>query len=183
MTTASPTSTPLLGIYLNDHLAGAVGGGDLAERLADAETNCVGGDVLAAIAAEVAEDRSALMSIMAALGVPVRRYKMVAAWVAEKAARLKPNGRIFARSPLSRVIELEVLRLGVEGKAAAWRTLRTLADTDPRLDAAQLDKLIDRARRQIDQLERLRVRAAADAFGGSASSVKPTAIQNAEGMP
>jgi len=183
MTTAFPTTTPLLGIYLNDHLAGAVGGGDLAERLADAEATWVDGDVLAAIAAEVEEDRSALISIMAALGVPVRRYKMVAAWAAEKAARLKPNGRIFARSPLSRVIELEVLRLGVEGKAAGWRTLRTLADTDPRLDAAQLDELIDRARKQIDQLERLRVQATADAFGGSAGSVEPVANPDAEDVP
>jgi hypothetical protein len=112
---------------------------------------------------------------MAALGVPVRHYKMVAAWAAEKVARLKLNGRIFARSPLSRVIELEMLRLGVEGKVAGWRTLRMLADTDPRLDAARLDELIDRARRQINQLERLRVRAATDAFGGSAVSAKPVA--------
>jgi hypothetical protein len=184
MTPASPTNTQLLGIYLNDHLAGAVGGGDLAKRLADAEATWVGGDVLAAIAAEVEEDRSALMSIMAALGVSVRRYKTVAAWMAEKVARLKPNGRVFARSPLSRVIELEVLRLGVEGKAAAWRTLRGLADIDQRLDAAQLDDLIDRANRQVDHLEQLRVRAAAEAFGGGAASVESVVEQDGEdGVP
>lgn len=184
MTPASPTNTQLLGIYLNDHLAGAVGGGDLAKRLADAEATWVGGEVLAAIAAEVEEDRSALMSIMAALGVPVRRYKTVAAWMAEKVARLKPNGRVFARSPLSRVIELEVLRLGVEGKGAAWRTLRGLADTDPRLDAAQLDELIDRANRQVGHLEQLRVRATAEAFGGGAASVEPVTDQDREdGVP
>lgn len=167
MTPNTQTDTQLLGIYLNDHLAGAVGGGDLAKRLADAEATWVGDDVLATVAAQIEEDRSALRSIMSALGVPVRRYKMVAAWAAEKLARLKPNRRIVARSPLSRVIEFEVLRLGVEGKAAAWLTLRALADNDPRLDAAQLDELIARAGRQIDQLEQLRVRATADAFGGS----------------
>jgi hypothetical protein len=53
-----------------------------------------------------------------------------------------------------------MLRLGVEGKAAGWRTLRTLADTDTRLDPARLDELISRARRQADLLEDLRVDAA-----------------------
>jgi hypothetical protein len=41
-----------------------------------------------------------------------------------------------------------MLRLGVEGKAAGWRTLRTLAVTDTRLHLAGLDELISRARRQ-----------------------------------
>jgi hypothetical protein len=48
----------------------------------------------------------------------------------------------------------------VEGKAAGWRTLRTLADTDTRLDPARLDELISRAGRQADLLEDLRVDAA-----------------------
>ena len=52
------------------------------------------------------------------------------------------------------------MRLGVEGKAAGWRTLRTLAGRDSRLDAVQLDELISRARRQADFLEESRIRAA-----------------------
>ena len=54
-----------------------------------------------------------------------------------------------------------MLRLGVEGKAAGWRTMRELAPSDPRLDRARLDELISRAREQADLLEDLRVRAAA----------------------
>jgi hypothetical protein len=53
-----------------------------------------------------------------------------------------------------------MLRLGVEGKAAGWRTLRVLADTDQRLEPARLDELIARAQRQAELLEDLRVRAA-----------------------
>jgi len=53
-------------------------------------------------------------------------------WVLEKAARCKPNGRLFRRSPLSNLIELEGLLLGVQGKAADFRALRRLADTDTR---------------------------------------------------
>jgi hypothetical protein len=77
-----------------------------------------------------------------------------------KAGRLKFNGRLRSRSPLSDLEELELLRLGIEGKAAGWRTLRTQANTDTRLDAGRLDELISRASSQADQLEELRVRAA-----------------------
>ena len=97
---------------------------------------------------------------MASLGVTVRMYKVGVAWIGEKAGRLKFNGRLLSRSPLSDLEELELLRLGVEGKAAGWRTLRTLAGTDARLDAGRLDELISRASSQADQLEELRVRAA-----------------------
>jgi hypothetical protein len=58
-----------------------------------------------------------------------------------------------------------MLRLGVEGKAAGWRTLRALAETDKRLDPGRLDELISRARRQADLLEELRVRAAGQVIG------------------
>jgi hypothetical protein len=117
------------------------------------------------LAAEVAQDRAALLDFMAALGVPVRGYKVWAAWAGEKAARLKFNGRLLSRSPLSSLEELELMRLGVEGKAAGWRTLQTLAETDTRLDAGRLDELISRARRQADLLEELRVSAARQVIG------------------
>ena len=64
----------------------------------------------------------------------------------------------------------EMLRLGVEGKAAGWRTLRVLAETDTRLDAGRLDELISRARRQADLLEELRVRAAGQVIGLGATT-------------
>jgi hypothetical protein len=83
-----------------------------------------------------------------------------AAWMGEKAGRLKFNGRILSRSPVSDLEELEPPRLGVEGKAAGWRTLRILAGTDVRLDAERLDELISRASSQADQLEELRLHAA-----------------------
>ncbi len=156
----------LLGIYLNDHLAGAVAGSNLARRLAANEREWTEAAVLERLATEIAEDRRVLEAVMAALGVPARVYKTWAAWSAERIGRLKLNGGLFKRSPLSRVLELEAMRLGVEGKAAGWRTLRARAETDSRLDAARLDALIERARAQIEVLERLRIEAAADVFSG-----------------
>ena len=76
--------------------------------------------------------------------------------VTSLAARLKFNGRLLARSPLSSLEETEVLKLGVDGKAAGWRTLRVLAGRDSRLDAQRLDELIARADRQSGELEALR---------------------------
>lgn len=169
----APTNNTLLGIYLNDHLAGATAGAALARRLAHADSHQPGGVVLRRLATEIDADRSSLLDIMGALEVPVRHYKTWLAWTAEKVGRLKPNSRVLARSPLSRVAELEAMRLGVEGKAAGWRTLRARAKTDPRLDAARLDELIVRARRQIDELEPLRVRSAAEAFGGEVEPADP----------
>jgi hypothetical protein len=150
----------LLGIYLNDHLAGATGGLELARRVARSSLMPADARVLQRLAAEIAADRQALLKIMTALGIPVRSYKRYAAWIGEKAGRLKLNGYLLTRSPLSSLEELELLRLGVEGKAAGWRTLRTLADRDTRLDSARLDELISAARRQADLLEDLRVSAA-----------------------
>ena len=150
----------LLGIYLNDHLAGATAGTELARRVAASAQPDEDGDALRGLAAEIAQDRTALLDLMAKLDIPVRVYKVYAAWFGEKAGRLKFNGFILTRSPLSRLEELEIMRLGVEGKAAGWRTLRSLAEADHRLEPARLDELIARARRQSDVLEDLRIRAA-----------------------
>jgi hypothetical protein len=160
---ASRTPEPdLIGIYLNDHLAGATLGTELAWRAAAAVVGtAVAGD-LRRLAEEVAEDRGALLGIMATLGVPVRHYKAYAAWIGEKAGRLKFNGHLTSRSPLSSLEELEMLQVGVTGKAAGWRTLKALAARDSRLDPGQLDELIARAQRQTGVLEELRLRAAAE---------------------
>ncbi len=150
----------VLGIYLNDHLAGATVGTELAHRVARTHRAQGQDGQLKRLAAEVAQDRAALIDMMKTLGVPIRAYKVYAAWIGEKAGRVKFNGRLLTRSPLSDLEELELLRLGVAGKAAGWRTLRTLADNDRRLDPGYLDELMSRAQRQSDQLEELRVRAA-----------------------
>ena len=109
-------------------------------------------------------DREALLEVMHRLGISVSRVKTAAGWVGEKAGRAKLNGRMFRRSPLSDVVELEAMYLGVRGKLAGWQVLRGLAEDDSRLDPVGLDHLIDRAGAQADLLDRLRTRAAATVF-------------------
>ena len=166
-TTARRQRHDLLGIYLNDHLVGATGGVGLAGRMAAAaDPGSESARVLNTLVAEITQDRLALLTIMGTLEIPVRGYKMFAGWMGEKAGRAKLNGHLLTRSPLSSLEETELLRLGVEGKAAGWRTLQVVAQRDHRLDAGQLDELLARATRQSDTLESLRVSIAEQVLGG-----------------
>ncbi|MYS10174.1 hypothetical protein GTW71_27910 [Streptomyces sp. SID6041] len=149
----------MLAIYLNDHYSGATGGLELFRRAAQAQKGTQAGEALSELARQIDEDRDALARIMSDLGVDIRHSKVAMGWLAEKAGRLKPNGHLFSRSPLSDVLERESMFLGVQGKAACWRTLRALADTDERLSADRLDALAERAARQSATLEELRLAA------------------------
>lgn len=154
-----------LPIYLNDHLAGSVVGVELAKRAASGNEDTEFGESLARLAVEIEEDRESLKAIMDHLGVGANRVKMPIAWAAEKVGRLKTNGQLTGYSPLSRMVELEGLALGVTGKLALWRALSA---TRPDLSAFSLKRLIERAEAQRDELERLRMKAARIAFGAPA---------------
>jgi len=122
------------------------------------------GPFLDELAREIAEDRDALRRIMRALNVRVDPMKVAAGWSAEKLGRLKLNGRLRGYSPLSRVVELEALALGVRGKLAGWHTLETVQDERSIPASPPLAELIARAERQLEALESHRRRAAAEAF-------------------
>ena len=154
----------LLGIYLNDHLTGSTVGRELARRAAASNRHSSHGPFLDALAQEIDEDRDSLIRIMEALGVHVDPVKVAAGWAVEKVARLKFNGRLSGYSPLSRVLELEGLALGVRGKLAGWRTLQQLRPRMAALEPFDLDTLEQRAERQLEQLEAHRLEAAAKAF-------------------
>ncbi len=150
----------LLRIYLNDHLAGSLAGIELAKRARSSNEVTPLGDYLAGFIAELEEDRTDLVKIIDALGFPQDRLKLGGAWLAEKVGRLKLNGQLTGYSDLSRLVELEGLCLGVEGKASLWRSLKSVAGTDTRLAVTDLDRLLKRAERQREELEIHRLEAA-----------------------
>ena len=113
----------LLGIYLNDHLAGSTAGAELARRAAGSNEGNDYGAFLAELAREIQEDRETLREIMRRLQYGEDIPKKVGAWTAEKIGRLKPNGQLRGYSPLSRLVELEGLTLGITGKLALWKAL------------------------------------------------------------
>jgi hypothetical protein len=156
----------LIAIYLNDHLAGSTGGVELARRALGANRGTPFEAPLERLADELAEDRAALADVMARLAVARDPLKVWAAWAAEKLGRAKLNGRIAGYSPYSRVLELELLGLGVEGKRALWRALERIAGADARLTGVDLRALARRAEAQRRLIERERLRAAEVAFGG-----------------
>jgi hypothetical protein len=155
----------LLGIYLNDHLAGATAGRDLARRAAGSNADdSFFGPPLARLAAEIDEDRDTLLELMRELGVGEDRIKEIGGWAGEKLGRLKLNGQLRGYSPLSRMIELEGLSLGVAGKLSLWLALAHVAESHPELDPVQLRALIVRAQSQQAEAQELRLRAAELAF-------------------
>jgi hypothetical protein len=153
----------LLGTYLNDHLAGATLGVELARRARDQNEGTPLGRFLAEIVEEIEEDRETLKQVMDRVDVGQDRKKQALSWVAEKVGRLKPNNRLFGYSPLSRVIELEGLSLGIEGKRCLWQALRVT--NEPRLEDFGFDGLIERAERQRAGVEEHRLAAAQTALG------------------
>ena len=157
-----------LDIYLNDHLAGATAGSNLAHRLAQAEGGDLGAE-LARLDREIADDRDDLVRLMAELGISAKRYKVALGWVAEKAGRLKSNGYLLRRSPLSTVLELEALCAGVQGKLAGWDALEA-ALTDP-AHMATLERLRTRAEEQLRTFSALHRRVAATVLVPEGSAV------------
>lgn len=153
----------MIAIYLNDHLAGSTVGIELARRARGENEGTELGRFLDELTAEIEQDRATLRAVMEALGVGPDRAKLALAWAGEKAGRLKLNGRLLGYSPLSRLVELEALTLGVHGKAALWRLLDELADR--RLDGFDFAALALRAERQLESLERHRLRAGRVALG------------------
>jgi hypothetical protein len=150
-----------LGIYLNDHLAGAVVGLQLARRTLQQNPEGALADFVRVFAREIEEDREALARLMESLEISTNPVKTAAGWLVEKLGRFKFNGHVVGYSPLSRLEELEVLSLAVEGKRLMWRLLKTLAESDDRLKGFDFPTLIERAVAQREELERHRLAAAA----------------------
>lgn len=147
----------LLRIYLQDHHAASAGGLALANRALGPSHP---------LATQIARDRDALERVMRQLSIAPSAIKVGMVRVAERVGRLKLNGALFERSPLSSVIELETLVVGVRGKEALWTALQR---ADMSLEDVDLDALAESARAQAAELEALRLVAAARAFAGDAA--------------
>jgi UDP-glucose 4-epimerase len=143
----------LFGLYLSDHLTGATAGLERMERMTRAYRDTPFHAELAEATEQIRAERELYLDLLDLLEVPRRRYRQAAVWLAEKAGRLKLNGRVIERSPMTGVLEAELMRSAVLGKISGWQTLLEHAD-DIGLDATQLDELIEHADQQIEMLER-----------------------------
>ena len=146
-----------LQVYLNDHLAGATFGAELARQLEAQIEDADFQSEMSRLAEDIEADLDTLRDLMQRLGASRNPGKQVAAWVAEKASRLKLTGVTSADGELGTFLGLEALSLGVEGKAALWTALRELRGQYPELQSFDLDDLLDRAQRQRALLESQRL--------------------------
>lgn len=154
---------PYLAIYLNDHLAGATAGVELARRLrASNREDDTFGRPLDRICDEIEADRAALANVIERLGFSRSKIKPAGAWIAEKLGRLKLNGQLRGYSPLSRLIELEGLLIGITGKRALWQTLANHNDANRLgIDFERLTERAEEQRSTVADLHRLAVEALA----------------------
>jgi hypothetical protein len=152
-----------LRIYLNDHLAGAAAGVELTKRCLSNNQGTPLGEYLIRFLEEVREDRGTLLELMRRLQAPRNGGKVAGTWAAEKVGRLKLNGQLRGYSDLSRLLELEGLCLGVEGKLSGWRSLQKVLP-GPASKGIDLENLIVRATRQRQELEGHRLEAATRAL-------------------
>lgn len=154
-----------LAIYLNDHLAGASGGVELARRLRRSNSQDRRfGEPLERICGEIEEDRATLVLVIERLGVSRSVVKPLAARAAERLGRLKLNGQLRGYSPLSRLLELEGLQIGISGKLGLWRALAEMPEGER--SGVDLERLAARAEAQrstVEDVHRLAVAALATA--------------------
>jgi hypothetical protein len=140
-----------LTIYLRNHDAAAQAGMELFRRAERNQRDRPYATELTALRADVEQDARALRSVLAAEGVQPDRPQSLLLQLGERVGRLKPNGSLLRRSPLSDLIEVEVMFDAVRAKAAGWQALSTLP-TPPWRDQVDPEHYYQRA---MDQAERL----------------------------
>ena len=159
----------LLRTYVEDHYAGSSGGRALAQRIAGQNKDNEYGQYAAQLVKELDEERVSLTAMLKRIGSEPPKVRTLAARGGELLGRLKPNGTWISYSPLSRVIELEGMIMGVTGKLMLWRSLLQVVDGDERFDRAEIQRLEKMAEGQRSRLEDLHDRAAREALAAGAA--------------
>ncbi|MGH3479068.1 MAG: hypothetical protein ACRDRY_20760 [Pseudonocardiaceae bacterium] len=150
--------------YLNDHLAGAATGTELADKISSEYAKTTFGPFLAELARDIEQDKATLEGLMERLGIPRSPSKQAAGWITEKITRLKLSETMTGDQDLKRLLEFETLSLGIEGKLSMWRTLIEVSGSHAELAAIDLARLAKRAETQRSSLEDHRFQAAKGAL-------------------
>ena len=138
-----------LEVYLRNHEAAAEAGRDLFRRAAHNQRRSPQGPALADLRDDVARDLELLRELMEHLGIQPDPVLGLALRLGERVGRLKPNGGLLLRQPLSDLIEVEACTDAVHAKLAGWRALTAATVV---ADHGRLAELLERAE---DQAERL----------------------------
>ena len=158
-----------LDLYLNDHLAGATFGRDLAQRVAAEARSASVRAPMQELADDITADRDRLEHVMERVGAKQNTIAVAGGSIAEKLSRLAPGlGSLDGEFGFFEA--LETLSLGVEGKRCLWTALRNVRDQYPGLNEIDLDELVARAERQHAILEEQRTAAVPRALTAAVGS-------------
>ena len=163
----TPDARAFLQVYLNDHRAGAAGGLALARRCLDNNGDSALGETLRRLVRDIEQDTEELDRIIDRLGVAANLPKRVLAVTAERVGRLKLNARLTGYSPLSRLLEVEMLLAGIDAKRSLWCALGSSTAADD-LSDVDFTLLAERATEQRSALHPHHREAARAVFGDAA---------------
>ena len=153
-----------LATYLNDHLAGSVVAIGLMESLESTYDGTEIQTIVKAVRTEVEKDRAVLEGLIERIDSTSTPRK-AAGWLAERAAQLKFGVDDRKDGTLRLLESTEIISLGIEGKRSLWRALAIAADLSPALGGINYTELIERAEKQREQIETVRLGAARAALG------------------
>jgi hypothetical protein len=146
-------SDPLV-TYLEDHKAGA----GLAIGLLQAMRTRHDDESLSQFAASMlilVEEDETLRRLAKKIGTGSNILKEAAAWVGEKASRIKLGAG--SSGDFGTFEALEFLSLGIQGKLSLWHALEVAAVSDDRLGELDFETLISRANAQYAKVEERRL--------------------------
>jgi hypothetical protein len=151
-----------LATYLHDHMAGSNFAVELLQAMKDGHIENPGPTFVDPLLADIEQDRTSLQQLVDRVPSSGGIVKEAAAWIGEKAARLKFT--VGGKNELGEFQALEVLAMGILGKRSLWLALQVAAQLDARLQGADYDLLIARAHAQHAVVEQHRLALASTAF-------------------
>lgn len=147
-------SADLLELYLSDHLTGATAGVGRITRMANDFVDTPMFGRLGQLVDEISAERAFLIQLIDDLGLDRKPYRQAVAWVGERVGRLKSNGKIVERSPMTMLLETELMRGAVMGKLGMWQMLEVQAPTLG-LDPKVFTDLIEMTENQVTLLDEI----------------------------
>lgn len=144
----------LLQTYLADHATGASAARARAHKMTKWYADMPIDFDLTRMAHQLDDEHDHLTGLIDRLGLRQPLAKRTLARIGELSGRLKLNGRVVTGSPLSPLLELELLRSGVIGKLGLWQTLVDYSG-ELSLDPTTYRTYADKAQEQLQILQDL----------------------------
>jgi hypothetical protein len=140
-----------LDTYLNDHIAGATAGTNLAKIAAEEHQTDEHGPFFSEMYAAIKRDFETLKDLATALGVQESAGKAALAEIGSKL--MAPKFTAGEDDELNAFITLETLSIGIEGKVCMWKALRTVEGDYAGFERFDLDGLLASAESQREKIE------------------------------